>query len=962
MIYRRPKKPAAVSRPFRLIARVFLAMYNWLVSFLGRQPSGKPKVHRGQYSRRPRMPAVESAVMPVHRISDTARETCPVFQAQKLVSKFSAASNEGGLSKGPSMSYPGSLGLTPHKPPTCASQPSGTKLVEEFPPGGLLEAQEGSVSRGLSRGVCFGQPNGRRSGPGRIQSAKISQTVTVTCEEVDASFRQSNAPPVRPLICPVPARVTRRPMAARPPVRSSEDICSAQPEAGSAGATGRGPPEGRQGAGPGPARSSGGRARSSGGCSCSSGGRTRSSGGRTRSSGGPAPQLVVPSAGPQRVLPSAGPLPVLPTAAPLLVLPTATAEQVQNSEDICSAQPEAGSAGATGRGPPEGRQGAGPGPARSSGGRARSSGGCSCSSGGRTRSSGGRTRSSGGPAPQAVVPSAGPQRVLLSAGPLPVLPTAAPLLVLPTATAEQVQNSEDICSAEPETVAAGATGRGPAEGQQRAGPGCARSSGGRARSSGGRNRSSGGRARSSGGRTRSTGGPVPQQVVPSAGPQRVLPSAGPLPVLPTAAPLLVLPTATAEQVQNSEDICSAQPEAGSAGATGRGPPEGRHGAGPGPARSSGGRARSSGGRNRSSGGRARSSGGRARSSEGRNRSSGGTAPQPVVPLAGPQRVLPSAGPLPVLPTAAPLLVLPTATAEQVQNSEDISQPETGSVGATGRGPAKGRQRAGPGRPRSSGGRARSSGGRARFSGVRARSSGGHARSSGGRARSSGGPAPPRCLMMAGPLPVIFPPAPQQVLTWPGPLPVPPGAAPATSRCTSVAQPSPPQVQPAPAARASLKRRAAAMSKPHTIDEGEVEAKKARRTVAQPSTSVSEQKKKKKREKRRLQRQKRRAAKSAQPSLPQVQPASACAPHKRHADAVSQEIQTRKRARTMPPAQPSSPKVQPAPGPSAVLSEQKRRKRQKRRQRQRRNRAIQRALQAQRSASLQASSSTAVSQP
>nr|XP_055024301.1 collagen alpha-1(I) chain-like isoform X1 [Misgurnus anguillicaudatus] len=832
MIYRRPKKPAAVSRPFRLIARVFLAMYNWLVSFLGRQPSGKPKVHRGQYSRRPRMPAVESAVMPVHRISDTARETCPVFQAQKLVSKFSAASNEGGLSKGPSMSYPGSLGLTPHKPPTCASQPSGTKLVEEFPPGGLLEAQEGSVSRGLSRGVCFGQPNGRRSGPGRIQSAKISQTVTVTCEEVDASFRQSNAPPVRPLICPVPARVTRRPMAARPPVRSSEDICSAQPEAGSAGATGRGPPEGRQRAGPGPARSSGGRA---------------------RSSGGPAPQLVVPSAGPQRVLPSAGPLPVLPTAAPLLVLPTATAEQVQNSEEISgSAQPEAGSAGATGRGPPEGRQGAGP-------GRARSSGGCSCSSGGRTRSSGGR-------------------------------------------------------------------------------------------------------ARSSGGRARSSGGPAPQPVVPSAGPQRVLPSAGPLPVLPTAAPLLVLPTATAEQVQNSEDICSAQPEAGSAGATGRGPPEGRQGAGPGPARSSGGRARSSGGRNRSSGGRARSSGGRARSSEGRNRSSGGTAPQPVVPLAGPQRVLPSAGPLPVLPTAAPLLVLPTATAEQVQNSEDISQPETGSVGATGRGPPEGRQRAGPGRSRSSGGRARSSGGRARFSGVRARSSGGHARSSGGRARSSGGPAPPRCLMMAGPLPVIFPPAPQQVLTWPGPLPVPPGAAPATSRCTSVAQPSPPQVQPAPAARASLKRRAAAMSQPHTIDEGEVEAKKARRTVAQPSTSVSEQKKKKKREKRRLQRQKRRAAKSAQPSLPQVQPASACAPHKRHADAVSQEIQTRKRARTMPPAQPSSPKVQPAPGPSAVLSEQKRRKRQKRRQRQRRNRAIQRALQAQRSASLQASSSTAVSQP
>nr|XP_055028547.1 zinc finger CCCH domain-containing protein 18-like [Misgurnus anguillicaudatus] len=739
MIYRRPKKPSAVSRPFRLIARVFLAMYNWLVSFLGRQPSGQPKVHRGQYSRRSRMPAVESAVMPVHRISDTARETCPVFQAQKLVSKFSAASNEGGLSKGPSMSYPGSLGLTPHKRPTCASQPSGTKLVEEFPPGGLLEAQEGSVSRGLSRGVCFGQPNGRRSGPGRIPSAKISQTVTVTCEEVDASFRQSNAPSVRPLICPVPARVTRRPMAARPPVRSSEDICSAQPDTGSVGATGRGPPEGRQRAGPGPARSSGGRARSSGGCSCSSGGRTRSSGGRARSSGGPAPQPVVPSAGPQRVLPSAVPLPVLPTAAPLLVLPTATAEQVQNSEDICSAQPEAGSAGATGRGPPEGRQGAGPGPARSSGGRARSSGGCSSSSGGRTRSSGGRARSSGGPASQPVVLSASPQRVLPSAVPLPVLPTAAPLLVLPTATAEQVQNSEDICSAEPETVAAGATGRGPAEGQQRAGSGCARSSGGRARSSGGRARSSGGR----------------------------------------------------------------------------------------------------------------------------NRSSGGPAPQPVVPSAGLQRMLPSAGPLAVLPTAAPLMVLPTATAEQVQNSEDISQPETGSVGATGRGPPEGRQRAGPGRSRSSSGRARSFGGRARSFGGRARFSGVRGLSSGGHARSSGGPAPLRCLLMAGPLPVIFPPWTNQVLTWPGPLPVPPWAAPATSGhiiCTSVAQPSSPQVQPA---RASLKRRAAAMSQPHTIDEGEVEAKKARRTVAQPSTSVSEQKKKKKREKRRLQRQRRRAAKAAQ---------------------------------------------------------------------------------------------------
>ncbi|XP_073668529.1 uncharacterized protein [Paramisgurnus dabryanus] len=180
-----------------------------------------------------------------------------------------------------------------------------------------------------------------------------------------------------------------------------------------------------------------------------------------------------------------------------------------------------------------------------------------------------------------------------------------------------------------------------------------------------------------------------------------------------------------------------------------------------------------------------------------------------------------------------------------------------------------------------------------------------------------------------PLPV--PPAPQQVppwtanqqvLTWPAPLPVPPWAGPATSLlCTSVAQPPSPQVQPA-AARASLKRRAAAMSQPHTFDEGEVAAKKARLQ------------KKKKRGRR------RRAAKSkAQPSSPQVQAAPACAPHKRHADAMSQEIQTRKRARTTPPAQPSSPQVQPAPGPSSVLSEQKRIKRQKRRQRQRRNRAI-----------------------
>lgn len=154
----------------------------------------------------------------------------------------------------------------------------------------------------------------------------------MTCEEVDASFRQrSNAPPVRPLICPVPARVTRRPMSARPPVRSSEDICSAQPETGSAGATGRGPPEGRQRAGPGRARSSGGRARSSGGRSCSSGGRARSS-------GGPGPQPVVPSTGPQRVLvlsmatatrdrSCAGPTRARASASPLPVQPAILAVQ-----------------------------------------------------------------------------------------------------------------------------------------------------------------------------------------------------------------------------------------------------------------------------------------------------------------------------------------------------------------------------------------------------------------------------------------------------------------------------------------------------------------------------------------------------------------------------------------------------------------------------------------------------------
>ncbi|XP_073725359.1 uncharacterized protein [Misgurnus anguillicaudatus] len=880
-IYRRPKKPAAVSRPFFgwLIARVFLAMYNWLVSFLGRQPSTEPfcrdhsgetEVHRGQYSRRPRMPAVEPAVMPVHRISDTARETCPVLKAQKPVLKFSAASNKGGLSKGPSMSYPGSLGLTPHKRPTCTSQPSGTKLVEEFPPGGPLDAREGPLlSRGLSTHQRFAQPSGRRPGPGRIQSAKISQTVTVTYEEVDASFRQrSNAPPVRPLICPVPARVTRRPMAARPPVRSSEDICLAQPEIVAAGATGRGPAEGQQRAG------------------CA-----RSSGGRARSSGGPGPQPVVPSAGPQRVLPSAGPLPVLPTAAPLTVLPTATATRVRScegptsarvtrrpmaarppvrsSEDMCLAQPEIVAAGATGRGPAEGRQRAGR--ARSSGGRARSSGG-------RARSCGGRAHSSGGPGPQPVVQSAGPQRVLPSGGPLPVLPTAAPLLVRPTATATRgrscegptrarvtrqpmsarppVQSSEDISQLE--IVAAGATGSGPAEGQQRAG---------RARSSGGRTRSSGGRARSCGGRARSSGGPGPQPVVQSAGPQRVLPSAGPLPVLPTAAPLLLRPTATATRgrscegptrarvtrrpmaarppVQSSEDI--SQLEIVAAGATGRGLAEGQQRAG---------HARSSGGRTRSSGGRARSSGG-----PGPQPVVQSAGPQPVVQSAGPQRVLPSAGPLPVLPTAAPLLLRPTATATRgrscegptrarvtrrpmaarppVRSSEDIclAQLEIVAAGATGRGPAEGQQRAG----------------RARSSGGRTRSSGGRGRSCGGRARSSGGP---------GPQPVIFPP-------W---------AAPATSG--------------------------------HFI-----------------FTSV------------------------AQPSLPQVQPAPACAPHKRHAGAMSQEIQTRKRARLTPPPQPSSTQ--------AVLSEQKRRKR--RRRRQRRNRAIQRALQAQSASTLQASSSTAVSQ-
>nr|XP_055027530.1 mediator of DNA damage checkpoint protein 1-like [Misgurnus anguillicaudatus] len=806
-IYRRPKKSAAVSRPFFgwLIARVFLAMYNWLVSFLGRQPStepycrdhsGEPEVHRGQFRRRPRMPAVEPAVMPVHRISDTARETCPVLKAQKPVLKFSAASNKGGLSKGPSMSYPGSLGLTPHKRPTCTSQPSGTKLVEEFPPGGPLDAREGPLlSRGLSTHQRFAQPSGRRPGPGRIQSAKISQTVTVTYEEVDASFRQrSNAPPVRPLICPVPARVTRRPMAARPPVRSSEDICLAQPEIVAAGETGRGPAEGQQGAG-----------------------RARSSGGRARSSGGPGPQPVVPSAVPQRVLPSAGPLPVLPTAAPLMVLPTATATRGQSCEG----------------------------------------------------------------------------------------PTSARVTRRPMAARPPVRSSEDICLAQPEIVAAGATGRGPAEGRQRAG---------RARSSGGRARSSGGRARSCEGRAHSSGGPGPQPVVQSAGPQRVLPSGGPLPVLPTAAPLMVPPTATATRgrscegptsarvtrrpmaarppVRSSEDICLAQPEIVAAGATGRGPAEGRQRAGR--ARSSGGRARSSGGRARSCGGRAHSSGG-----PGPQPVVQSAGPQPVVQSAGPQRVLPSAGPLPVLPTAAPLLLRPTATATRgrscegptrarvtrrpmaarppVRSSEDIclAQLEIVAAGATGRGPAEGQQRAGP----------------ARSSVGRTGTSGGRARSCGGRARSSGGP---------GPQPVIFPP-------W---------AAPATSLCTSVAQPSLPQVQPAPAC-APHKRHAGAMSQ-------EIQTRKRARFMP-----------------------------PAQPSLPQVQPAPACAPHKRHAGAMSQEIQTRKRARFTPPPQPSSTQ--------AVLSEQKRRKRRRRRQRQRRNRAIQRALQAQSASTLQASSSTAVSQ-
>ncbi|XP_073715062.1 protein ELYS [Misgurnus anguillicaudatus] len=79
MICKTPKKPAAVSRPFfgRLIARVFLAVYRLVLFFLGcPDRSSEPEVRRGQNSRRPRMPAVESAVMPVRRISEfTAMET-----------------------------------------------------------------------------------------------------------------------------------------------------------------------------------------------------------------------------------------------------------------------------------------------------------------------------------------------------------------------------------------------------------------------------------------------------------------------------------------------------------------------------------------------------------------------------------------------------------------------------------------------------------------------------------------------------------------------------------------------------------------------------------------------------------------------------------------------------------------------------------------------------------------------
>nr|XP_055028544.1 mucin-19-like [Misgurnus anguillicaudatus] len=765
-------------------------MYNWLVSFLGRQPSTEPycRDHSGggQFRRRPRMPAVEPAVMPVHRISDTARETCPVLQAQKPVLKFSAASNKGGLSKGPSMSYPGSLGLTPHKRPTCTSQPSGTKLVEEFPPGGPLDAREGPLlSRGLSTHQRFAQPSGRRPGPGRIQSAKISQTVTVTYEEVDASFRQrSNAPPVRPLICPVPARVTRRPMAARPPVRSSEDICLAQPEIVAAGATGRGPAEGQQSAG------------------------------RARSSGGPGPQPVVPSAGPQRVLPSAGPLPVLPTAAPLTVLPTATATRgrscegptcargtrrpmaarppVRSSEDICLAQPEIVAAGATGRGPAEGRQRAGR--ARSFGGRARSSGG-------RARSCGGRAHSPGGPGPQPVVQSAGPLRVLPSGGPLPVLPTAAPLTVLPTALPTATATRGRSC--EGPTSARLSLRLWPrvrlAEGQQRAGRGqVAHAPLGVAPAPLG-------------------AAPAPVGVAPTPLAVLALSRSCSRPALsgfcrqgvrscegPTRARVTRRPMAARPPVRSSEDICLAQLEIVAAGATGRGPAEGQQGAG---------RARSSGGRTRSSGGRARSCGGRARSS-------GGPGPQPVVQSAGPQRVLPSAGPLPVLPTSAPLLGLPTATATRgrscegptrarvtrrpmaarppVRSSEDIclAQLEIVAAGATGRGPAEGQQRAGP---------ARSSVGRTGTSGGRARSCGGRARSCGGRARSSGGPGPqpvicklfknvftfqtvflictnvPKIIIFSVTAIIFilaFILAPQQVPPW---------AAPATSGFTSVAQ-------------------------------------------------------------------------------------------------------------------------------------------------------------------------------
>ncbi|XP_073726123.1 uncharacterized protein [Misgurnus anguillicaudatus] len=586
----------------------------------------------------------------------------------------------------------------------------------------------------------------------------------------------------------------------------------------------------------------------------------------------------------------------------------------------------------------------------------------------RRHSSGGpgRARSSGGPARYSPSParasgSRAPQSVVLSAGPQQVQPSATPLPVLLMATAKPVQHlagpdlvwsSEDICSAQPEpvstaaplpvpplagplpvaptarscssagsaqpeTVAASVTGRGQvpvAHASLGAAPaplgvalaplavlplsqschwpvlsGCCRRRpclwGSHLllwRSCPSASRAVG-RSSADAADSRSVAGPadshcdlaadpvqvppVPLQVAPV--PLQVAPAPLPaqpaiLAIQPTAALLLVLPTATATRGRS----CA------------------------GPTRASASRARSSAGPDGYSGHLARtsSSAGSAHASGGRTCSSGGPAPQPVVPSAGPQRVL---------PTAALLLVLPTATA------------------------TRGRSCAGPTRAFAS--RARSSAGPAGYSGRSARTC-----SSAGSAHASGGPAPPPFLLMAGPLPVIFPPAPQQVPPWtnqqvltcPGPLPVPPWAAPATSLCTSVAQPSLPQVQPA---RASLKRRAAVMSQPHTFDEGEVEAKKARMTikgnsVAQPSTSVSEQKKKKKREKRRQQRMRRQAAKSiAQPSSPQVQPAPACAPHKRHTDAMSQEIQTRKRARTLHPAQPSCA-VLSRPGPSSVLSE------------------------------------------